>query len=110
MAEGCKRKEMHKSMLCQLHACYTMAAGSDGLQIALVIMGLLIHLQPEKTDHTDLFEVKAEHLGYYACSRFSRDNVLDFVIQNFSPGKLDYQQQQMSTVTPKVKMSTTILL
>jgi len=51
-----------------------MAAGSDGLQIALVILGLLIHLQPEKTDHTDLVDVKAENLGFYACSRFSRDN------------------------------------
>lgn len=38
-----------------------MAAGSDGLQIALVILGLLIHLQPEKTDHTDLVDVKAEN-------------------------------------------------
>jgi hypothetical protein len=55
-------------------------------------LGLLIHLQPEKTDHTGLVDVKAENLGFYACSRFSRDNELDFVIQNFSPGKLDYQQ------------------
>ena len=46
-----------------------------------------------KTDHTDLVDVKAENLGFYACSRFSRDNELDFVIQNFSPGKLNYQQQ-----------------
>ena len=45
-----------------------------------------------KTDHTDLVDVKAENLGFYACSRFSRDNELDFVIQNFSPGKLNYQQ------------------
>ena len=40
-----------------------MAAGSDGLQIALVILVLLIHLQPEKTDHTDLVDVKAENVG-----------------------------------------------
>ena len=57
-----------------------MAADSDGLQIALVMLGLLIHLQPEKTDHTDLVDVKAENLGFYACSRFWRDNELDFVI------------------------------
>jgi hypothetical protein len=52
------------------------------LPLLIVILGLLIHLQPEKTDHTDLVDVKAENLGFYACSRFSRDNELDLVRVN----------------------------
>ncbi|CAG2205039.1 unnamed protein product [Mytilus edulis] len=87
-----------------------MAAGSGGLKIALLIFGFFARLQPEKSNHSDLNEVKADNLGFYACSQTSRENELDFVIQIFCPSQLDYSQhgrpEKISLEHRKIKSSS----
>ncbi|XP_063436638.1 uncharacterized protein LOC134718077 [Mytilus trossulus] len=57
-----------------------------------------------------LNEVKADNLGFYACSQTSRENELDFVIQIFCPSQLDYSQhgrpEKISLEHRKIKSSS----
>jgi hypothetical protein len=44
-----------------------MAAGVGGLQTALILIGFIIRFQPNFNNNIEVYDVRPENLGFYAC-------------------------------------------
>jgi hypothetical protein len=70
-----------------------MAAGVDGLQLALIIFGLIQRFQTPSNFELDEHYIYPENLGCYACSSIQTKSNFDFAIFKLCPGQLDYSNQ-----------------
>ena len=70
-----------------------MAAGVDGLQLALIIFGLIQRFQTPSNFELDEHYLYPENLGLYACSSIQTKSNFDFAIFKLCPGQLDYSNQ-----------------
>jgi hypothetical protein len=70
-----------------------MAAGVDGLQLALIIFGLIQRFQTPSNFELGEHYIYPENLGFYACSSIQTKSNFDFAIFKLCPGQLDYSNQ-----------------
>jgi len=70
-----------------------MAAGVDGLQLALIIFVLIQRFQTSSNFELDEHYIYPENLGFYACSSIRAKSNFDFAIFKLCPGQLDYSNQ-----------------
>jgi hypothetical protein len=65
----------------------------DGLQLALIIFGLIQRFQTPSNFELDEHYIYSENLGFYACSSIQTKSNFDFAIFKLCPGQLDYSNQ-----------------
>ena len=70
-----------------------MAAGVDGLQLALIIFGLIQRFQTPSNFELHEHYIYPVNLGFYACSSIQTKSNFDFAIFKLCPGQLDYSNQ-----------------
>jgi hypothetical protein len=65
-----------------------MAAGKGGVELALVLFGILIRLKPSVNLQSNISYVKPENLGFYASSTIHNESKYDFTIEKLYPSAL----------------------
>jgi hypothetical protein len=70
-----------------------MTTGVGGLQLALIIFGLIQRFQTPSNFELDEHCVCPENLGCYACSNIQTKSNFDFGISKWCSGQLDYSHQ-----------------
>ena len=70
-----------------------MAAGVGGLQTALILIGFIIRFQPNFNNNIEVYDVRPENLGFYACQLDIKESKFDYTIQKLCSGLLDTSNQ-----------------
>ena len=64
-----------------------MAAG------ALILIGFIIRFQPNFNNNIEVYDVRPENLGFYACQLNIKESKFDYTIQKLCSGLLDTSNQ-----------------
>jgi hypothetical protein len=67
-----------------------MAAGVGGLQTALILIGFIVRFQPNFNNNIEVYDVRPENLGFYACQLDIKESKFDYTIQKLCSGLLDF--------------------
>ena len=70
-----------------------MAAGVGGLQTALILIGFIIRFQPNFNNNIEVYDVRSENLGFYACQLDIKESKFYYTIQKLCSGLLDTSNQ-----------------
>jgi hypothetical protein len=70
-----------------------MAAGVGGLQTALILIGFIVRFQPNFNNNIEVYDVRLENLGFYACQLDIKESKFDYTIQKLCSGVLDTSNQ-----------------
>ena len=65
-----------------------MTTGVGGLQTALILIGFIVRVQPNFNNNIEVYDVRLENLGFYACQLDIKESKFDYTIQKLCLGVL----------------------